>query len=351
MRILIDINHPGHVHLFKYAIWEWQAHGHEILCVARDKDVTLALLEAYKLPYVLGTTRRPGLVNLALELLHKTARLVKISRQFEPDVILSLGSVPAAWASRLVRRPHIAFEDTEHSIEQYVLYAPFTKMIYTPSCFAKDLGRKQRRYAGYHELAYLHPRRFSPDPAVLTDLDLNDDEPFFVVRLVSWQATHDLNQRGVSDADKVTLINLLKQYGQVILTSEVKGAPEFLDRSFKISPIQIHHLLYYATMYVGEGGTMATEAALLGTPSIFINTLSGGNWAELEHKYRLLYTFHDSRAAIEKVRSLLQSAHLKETWRSRQQQLLADKIDVTALMVDVVEQVGLARNGRTSLLE
>jgi predicted glycosyltransferase len=340
MHILIDVNHPGQVHLFKHAARQWEAGGHEVLMVARDKDMTIALLEEYGLSYLVGTARKPGVVNLALELLRKTALLVRISRQFKPSVFLSVGSPAAAWASTLVRVPHIAFEDTEHSVEQYALYAPFTDVIYTPSCFARDLGRKQRRYDGYHELAYLHPNWFTPDPAILTGLGLETSERLFTVRFVSWEATHDLGRRGFSDAEKARLIETLQQHGQVILSSETQKSTALLGCDARIPPTQIHNLLYYATMYIGEGGTMATEAAVLGTPSIFVNTLSGGNWDELDHRYQLLVDLRDSRTAIERVHELLTMDDLKETWRARRERLLADKIDVTQFIVTAVEQIG-----------
>ena len=51
MRILFDMGHPAHVHFFKNAIWELEKQGHEVKVTARDKDVTLELLEAYGIPY------------------------------------------------------------------------------------------------------------------------------------------------------------------------------------------------------------------------------------------------------------------------------------------------------------
>jgi predicted glycosyltransferase len=338
VRILIDINHPGQVHLFKCAVREWEARGHQVLMVARDKDVTLALLEAYRLPYVTGTSRRPGLLNLLAELLRKTNLLVRISREFTPDVFVSLGSPPAAWASSLVGVPHIVFEDTEHSTEQYALYAPFTEIVYTPSCFTKNLGRKQRRYAGYHELAYLHPDRFTPDPRALERVGLDVGERFSVVRFVSWGATHDIGQQGFGGDDRARLLEVLREHGRVIVSSESQSGMEEWGTGTRIQPIDIHHLLYYATLYVGEGGTMATEAAILGTPSVFVNTLSGGNWDELEKEYRLLFAFRDGNAAVGQVRELLQTDRLKEEWAARRERMLADKIDVTQFIVSAIEQ-------------
>ena len=244
MRILIDINHPGQVHLFKHPVWEWQKLGHEVLIVAREKDVTLNLLEAYDLPYITGTSRKPGLLNLGIEFFRKTALLIKVAGQFKPDVFLSLGSPPAAWASVFAGKPHITFTDTEHSVEQYWLYAPVTPVIYTPESFKKDLGKKQRRYAGYHELAYLHPKRFTPNPDILEELGLTK-KTFYIVRLVSFEATHDVGQAGISPSDAGELINLLQGHGEVILSSEKDKSLKLLSTQQDIAPEQLHDLLAY----------------------------------------------------------------------------------------------------------
>lgn len=52
MKILFDMGHPAHVHFFKNAIWELEKRGHQVKVTAREKDVTLELLGAYKIPYV-----------------------------------------------------------------------------------------------------------------------------------------------------------------------------------------------------------------------------------------------------------------------------------------------------------
>ncbi|KAA3646383.1 MAG: DUF354 domain-containing protein [Chloroflexi bacterium] len=337
MHILIDINHPGQVHLFKHPVWEWQKLGHEVLIVAREKDVTVELLEAYKLPFVKGTSRRPGLLNLGLELIRKTALLVKIARRFKPDVFVSLGSPPAAWASVITRKPHITFTDTEHSIEQYWLYAPVTPVIYTPESFNRELGKKQLRYAGYHELAYLHPKRFTPNLEVLQGLGL-EDKPFFVVRLVSFEATHDVGQVGISQTEAEELVRILQSNGEIILSSERDKGLKSFNRQFEIAPEHIHDLLAFATMYIGEGGTMATEAAVLGTPSIYISPLSSGNWEELASRYGLVHEYRKLEEAVPRIKELLAKADLKQEWEKKRNKMLEEKIDVTDFIVKAVTE-------------
>ena len=55
--------------------------------------------------------------------------------------------------------------------------------------------------------------------------------------------------------------------------------PEFDKYAFKLAPDRLHHALFYATMYIGEGATTASECAMLGTPALYVNTISVGIWS------------------------------------------------------------------------
>ena len=101
----------------------------------------------------------------------------------------------------------------------------------------------------------------------------------------------------------------------------------------------MHDLLNYAAMYIGEGSTMATEAAVLGTPSLYISTLSKylGYCIELEEQYGLLYRFLKAEDAVRTAEELIQQPNLKEQWSMKRQKLLEDKIDVAEFMTDFVE--------------
>jgi predicted glycosyltransferase len=336
MRVLIDVNHPAHVHLFRCAAVEWMAAGDVVMFAATAKDVTQSLLDAYKLPHETIYTRQSGVINLARELVLRTGKLVNLARKFKPDVILSLGSPTAAWASTVLRKPHVAFEDTEDSIGQIWLYQPFTRAICVPEAFTRDFGERMVRYAGYHELAYLHPRRFMPDPARIAPLKSN--ERFFVVRFVGWDATHDDGESGLSHEGREALFDLLRAFGRVVLSEERKP-PVLLDDGHVFGADAMHHLLAYADMYIGEGVTAASEAACLGTASILINTRTLGYISEQQNKYQLVYHIGDEEEALAKVERMLLQDDLKNVWQCRRDRLLDEKIDVTGWIDQFVREM------------
>lgn len=333
--ILIDIGHPAHVHLFRNAARDWSAAGHQILFTALDREIILYLLDMYKLPYRVTYKRRKGLLARLVELVLRSVSTYRLARDFGADLFVSFGSPTVGFPAWLLHKPYIALTDTEHATEQHALFKPFATVIATPDVFTRDMGAKQAHYAGFHELMYLHPDEFTPDPRQLDSLGLKPDDRFFVVRFVSWEASHDIGESGFSAADKRSLLRELSAQGRVLLSVE-SGAidDEFRPLVTTFAPEKVHHLLAFAYMYIGEGGTMASEAAVLGTPSLYVNTLTMG-YIQNEQHYGLLFQFRNGLDALQKVRELLAMPDLKSVWAERRAKLLADKINPTPWLVQL----------------
>lgn len=337
MRIVVDINHPAHVHYFKNFIWEMERRGHEVLITASEKDVTYNLLNNYGFDYINMGSYGNSLIEKLINIPLMDIKMYNAVKGFKPDIFVGFGSIRAAHVSYLLRKKCILFEDTEHSMEQIRLYLPFTDAVCTPTCFKKDLGKKQVRYNGYIELAHLHPNYFTPNPAVLDELGLSKYDKFIILRFVSWSASHDVGQRGIQN--RMGLVKELEKYGRVLITSEGLLDKELEKYKIKVSPEKIHDLLYYASLYVGEGATMATESAILGTPSIYVSSLVGtmGNFVELEQKYGLIFSYSESNEAMKKAVKLVQKPQIKKEWSKKRETLLKDKINVTGFMVWFIE--------------
>jgi predicted glycosyltransferase len=340
MKIIMEIGHPAHVHTFKHAIRILRNNGHDVRICAADKDQTLVLLNAMGLEHdFLGVNKNGRLLGKLFFLLQAEYRMLRIARRFRPDLFVSRGSPVSAHISRILKKPHIVFNDTECAIFTDVITLPFSDTVCTPTCFKKDFGRKQVRFNGYKELAYLHPDYYQPDNSILGLLGLTTDARFVILRFVAWQATHDFRQHGLNVSIKRTLINELGKSARVFIISENTLPDEFKRYMLDIPPHKIHDLLYYGSLYVGEGATMATEAAILGTPSVYISSLSNtlGNLAELEYKYDMVYSFRDPEKAMRKAMELLRQSNSKAMWIKKRRKLLADKIDVTRFMVDFID--------------
>lgn len=346
LHILVDIGHPGDVHVFYDPIRRWQAHGHRVTIATSDKDVALDLLKAYNLPYHIVGKRRPGLFNLIYLLGMRTLRIARLGWGDRPDVFVSICSPTGAIAAFLLRRPHIAFDDSEFGTQQRALFTPFTQAICTPRHFELDLGKKQVRYDGFKELAYLHPAVFTPNPQVLRELGIDPDEKFYIVRSVAWDAAHDYGEHGFTKDGHDRLIALLEARGRVIVSYE--GQPPKDLRTGKILPSEaMLHLLAFAQLIISEGLTMVTEAALLGTPAILVNTLQAGNMNVLRERYHLADTFSDERF-LECVAQWLANPNLKAEAQANRQRLLDEMVNVSEWMSQFVETFVQQRHASVS---
>ncbi|MCC4767344.1 DUF354 domain-containing protein [Methanosarcina sp. DH1] len=341
MKILVDIVHPADVHVIKNFIWGMEKRGHKILVTARQKDVAINLLDAYKIKYTTISEAKKGLLNLGTELITRDLKLLNIARKFNPDMLIGQTYPSVTHVAWLLNKKSIVFTDTEHA--KLVNYAsfPFASCICTPKCYTKEWGKKHVRYDSYQELAYLHPNYFIPNPGVLEEIGLNEDDTFIVMRFVAWAAGHDVGHSGLTMEDKRNAVKAFEKYGRVLITSESPLPPEFEKYRITVPPEKIHNLLYYATLLYGESATMASECAVLGTHAIFCDYAGRGYTDEEEEKYDLVYNFKDERTmgkeSLKKALELLNSSDLRQKGKKKGELLLRDKIDVTAFMVNFIE--------------
>ncbi|XVH33841.1 DUF354 domain-containing protein (plasmid) [Haloferacaceae archaeon DSL9] len=339
MDAVFTIQHPGHVHFFKHAVHELDAAGHGTHVFVRDKSVIQELLRHEGIDHEV-LTGPPGSSVIKTQLRFEW-KLLRRARPIDPDVVAGVGGVSASHIARLTGAKGIAFSDTEHATLSNRLAFPFAHEICTPTWFTDDLGAKQYRYPSYHELAYLHPNRFDPDPAVLDEVGVEPDERFVVFRLVDWNASHDAGQGGFDNvADAVE--SLEETGATVLITSEAPLPEEIRDRRATVEPHRLHDLLAYADLFIGEGATTAAECAVLGTPAVYINSLPVGYLTRIEQQYELVFHYPGpdrQQRGLEKAMELLENADDYD-WDARRDELLSDALDTTDVIVDRVLTAG-----------
>lgn len=305
MRILVDIAHPKHVHFFRPLLRRWSARGEAVQIVTRDKDITHALLDRYGLPYVC-LSRQQHLAYAALELLSRWRGLAFWIRRFRPDIVLSVAGITTAPPSKVLGVPNIALTDTETAVLSNRIAFPFADRILTPEWFNGRFGKRHYVYRGFHEWAYLHPDEFHPDPVRVRRQGIEPNEPYAVVRLVRWNAAHDRGERGLSRREAVSLVTGLAKRMCVYLSTEGDPPPELETFRARFPVDDIHHVLGFATLVAGESPSMATEAALLGVPTVLASSWAGqcGNMQVLEKQFALMQVFAEGAPAVQAALAL-----------------------------------------------
>ena len=339
MRYLFFANTPAHVHLYRNAVAELEARGHEVLMLARDYGCTRALLDYYDLPYVVYGSLATSKSSLVRELPAHYLTIVRKAREYDPDRIFGVGAY-AAHAGVATGASVVLITDSETTHLDHAISRPFADAYLTPHAFGKDLGDTHHRFEGFKECAYLHPEEYDPDPSVREDLGVGRDEAYTIVRLNAFGSHHDVGVDGFTPEKRDRLVERLARHATVFVSDE-GGDMDFESvpaRPFDLHPARIHDALAEASLLVADTQTMVTEAALLGTPAVRSNSFVGdddmGNFRELE-RAGLIYNLEAFGAVLDTAVDLVRREGVDREWARKRERFVADTVNLTDLVVDV----------------
>ena len=186
-------------------------------------------------------------------------------------------------------------------------------------------------------------------------------EPYFLIRFSALNAHHDKGIKGISNEIAERLVKILEPFGTIYITSERPLEPQFEKYCIKINPLDMHHVMAFASLYIGDSQTMAAEAGVLGVPFVRFNDFVGriGYLRELEDKYELGYGIHatvlnpDSdirrndgavqpsgvEELCKRVETLvaMKADERRATFQSRRQKMLSEKIDCAKFLTWFIE--------------
>lgn len=276
-----------------------------------------------------------GLGGMLFELLRRDAQLFSLDRKERFDLAfgtsVSIGHI-SCMSAKMKSVVFCEDDDDVIPLQAWISY-PFSDYICVPDCLRyKRWTRKRVHHNSYHKLAYLHPENFRPDQSVLFKYDLRPGQ-YVVARFSSLCANHDLSAQGISSQ---AWSQILERISKFKVIKSVEG-----ERSHKIQPWDMHHLLAFAKMIISDSQTMTVEAAVLGVPAIRINTFIGRSTVidELEKKYCLALGFLPTQIdlALEAI-SKIANNDLSGEWQARRRKMLEDKCDFNQWMIDFFEK-------------
>lgn len=348
-KILFYFVHPSKYYFFRHTINKLILKGHSVDIAIISKDVLEELVKKEGWEYInLFPEGRRSKSTGYISILYSTAvnflktiwRLHKLTKGKKYDEFVTDDClVITGWYKKI--RSFFFIDNELSTVPENALLLKFASVILAPECV--KLGKyesKKAGFKGYKELAYLAPEYFVPNPEIIKTFNPNM-EPYSVIRLVAMTASHDRGIKGITESQLRKLINILEKRGKVIISSEIFLSGEFAKYLLKINPSDIAHVLFYADIFIGDSGTMASEAAVLGTPSFmfhdFIGRLAVMN--EKEKIYHLMYGFRTNQFEnmLDKIKELLNVPDLKKIWQIRQKKMLADMEDVNDYIINLLE--------------
>jgi uncharacterized protein len=346
MKYLFFFVHPSKFHVFKNTINTLISRGHQVEVLITSKDVLEDLVKSegwnYKNIFPEGRKMKgvPPYISSAINFFRTIFRLFRYTKGKKYDLFVTDDLL--VYLGKWKNVPSIVFNDDDLTIvKQYALVLSQATHILSPDITkAGKYTPKKIGFPGYKELAYLHPNVFVPDIKIVAQFN-PELAPYFILRLVSLRAYHDVGMKGLGDKEVKELISLLEKHGKVFISSERPLSSDFEGYRLQIEPSQIAHALYYAKLFIGDSQTMTSEAAILGTPAFRCNDFVGriSVMEEKEVKYGLSFNYPPSRfdEMLSKIQELLDGENFEQEFEQRKQKMLNDKIDLSAYMIWLFE--------------
>ena len=365
MKILVYMGHPAHFYLYKNTIKQLREDGHQVEILIKKKDILQTLLDNQGWEYhnILQEGRKNSKLGMLIGMLKRAWRQNKFCAQYKPDILTGT-SVENSYIGKWRHIPVINCNEDDAAVVP--LYAklsyPWANAILNPIvCNSGKWDSKATKYPSYQELAYLHPNHFTADAKVVTGYGIDVTKPYFVMRFASLHAHHDNGIKGINTKIAERLVKILEPFGTIYITSERPLEPQFEKYRIKINPLDMHHVMAFASLYIGDSQTMAAEAGVLGVPFVRFNDFVGriGYLRELEDTYELGYGIHASVLPVDspirrndgslqpsgveelykRVEELvaMPSEQRRKVWASRRNQMLSDKIDCAKFLTWFIE--------------
>ena len=280
MKIWIDILTPKQL-LFSEPIIEKLSKKHDLLCTSRDYDEVskLAKIRNFDLTFV----GKHGGGDKKTKLKASIDRMVKLSNKikvFSPDIVISFCSPEAARISFGLGIKHIAFCDSPHANAVMRLTLPLIQKLLIPFTIPKNEFSKY----GIDEKNIIQYKAIDAVVTMKRKIDQKAKLPFkknhkknILIRIEEEEASYtSKSSKAVQIIENIT--NEFSDENIVVLgryEKQIKNLQKIIGKKAKIVKMSFDgkHLLNNTDVFIGSGGTMTAESALMGIPTISYNAV------------------------------------------------------------------------------
>ena len=280
MKIWIDILTPKQL-LFSEPIIEKLRKKHDLLCTSRDYDEVskLAKVRNFDLIFV----GRHGGNDKKTKLMASIDRMGEMSRKietFSPDLAISYCSPEAARISFGLGIKHIAFCDSPHANAVMRLTLPLIQKLLIPYVIPKN---EFSRY-GIDKKNIISYKAIDAVVTIKRKIDQNESLPFknnkrknILIRIEEEEASYTSKSSKIIPIIK-KIVNHYNNENIVILgryAKQIQNLQKIVGKKAKIVKMSFDgkHLLNNTDIFIGSGGTMTAESALMGIPTISYNAV------------------------------------------------------------------------------
>lgn len=353
MRVWIDTLTPKQGLFFAPIHDLLRDQGHNVLVTTRTYRESEQTLRRLRVPYrVVGKHGGGTPIGKLLASGERIVRLARLIDGWKPDVAVSFSSVEASRVAFGLGIPHVASNDSPHSWMVARLTIPISAYVCSPWIFDKkiwsEFGAPKGRVITYRALdpaAWL--KRHRPDPRILSKLGLNSKQPIVVLRTEEAFASYLMGRS--SDSKPVVgpvIANLLRKNKelQILVSTRYGQQAPVLRRLFGRKVIVLDQIIDAASLlsrtdvFIGSGGTMTVEAALLGVPAISCFPGQKPLYIRYLETKGLVRTIKSPHKIADEVLEILRDDKRREDQRRKGTRLLEWMEDPTQKILETVKK-------------
>ena len=280
MKIWIDILTPKQL-LFSEPIIEKLGQKHDILCTSREyNEVTkLAKIRHFDLIFVgkHGGGDKKSKLKASIERIEKLSKKIN---KFKPDVVISFGSPEAARISFGLGIKHIMFCDSPHANAVMRLTLPLIQKLLIPYVIPKKefskFGINEKDIVQYKAIDAVVTMQRKINQNIISPFK-NNNKKNILIRVEEEEASY------TSKSSKIIPIiqkiaNDYKDENIIVLgryTQQIINLQKIMGKKIKVIKMSFDgkYLLNDTDVFIGSGGTMTAESALMGIPTISYNAV------------------------------------------------------------------------------
>jgi hypothetical protein len=309
MKIWFDISNSPHVNMFHGLILELQKEGHEIIITSRNLANTIDLLNQKNLKHTtIGIHNGKNIIKKIIGYPIRVYLLYEFLKDMQIDIAISQSSFHSPLVATLLGIPCIYTNDNEHAFGNIAAYL-FADKFFVPenmslSALTKlsNIKNKMKIYPGIKEGIYLWSRYKN-----IYRERLNEKNSKNHVYIRPEPRTAAYYKGGVDFMDNM-IIGLQKKVDVTILPRDEWQTKHYSDEKFgttKVNkyPIDLEIIAKQCSLFIGAGGSMTREIALLGVPSISVyqDELLGVDKILIENKIM----HYDPEITLDKILSFM----------------------------------------------
>ena len=280
MKIWIDILTPKQL-LFSEPIIEKLGQKHDILCTSRQyNEVTkLAKIRHFDLIFVgkHGGGDKKSKLKASIERIEKLSKKIK---KFEPDVVISFGSPEAARISFGLGIKHVMFCDSPHANAVMRLTLPLIQKLLIPYVIPKKefskFGINEKDIVQYKAIDAVVTMQRKINQNIISPFK-NNNKKNILIRVEEEEAAYTSKSSKIIPIIK-KIANDYKDENIIVLgryTQQIINLQKIMGKKIKVIKMSFDgkYLLNDTDVFIGSGGTMTAESALMGIPTISYNAV------------------------------------------------------------------------------